>query len=211
MSNPLNPSSAAASNTTVDSATAASSAAENQTAVDTDFNARIRQLEQNMAEMVQQLRAKKTAGLAARPALSTSGSASKIGARRDGVFKAISSAPSFNWTPLSPTMVAIPYPTTSDLTGSLGLANSVKFNGQPAYTMGSYQPSGKGDEAGSGGGVRSGTVGGMVKPTSASSTVRADGKRIVREGDTNTMNGGNSIGRKNRHIVAISEGEIELK
>lgn len=118
----------------------------------------------------------------------------KIGARKDSVFKAICTAPSFNRTPVGSTMVPLPYVTVSYLSGSIGVASSVRFNGRSVYTLGSSQPSCTGDERGSGGGVKSGTVNGEVKPTGASSTVRAEGKRVVRDGDPNTMNGGNNPG-----------------
>ncbi len=49
--------------------------------------------------------------------------------------------------------------------------------------------------AGRGGGVRSGTIGGEVKPTSGSSTIFIEGKALVREGDTCTMNNGNVTGK----------------
>ena len=117
-----------------------------------------------------------------------------IGARQDGCFKAVSMAPSFNLTPVGPAMPPLPYPTVSDLAGSVGVAKSVRFNGKPVYTMASSQPDCKGDEQGSGGGVRSGTVNGEVRPTSASTSVKVEGKRVVRDGDTCTMNGGNNIG-----------------
>jgi hypothetical protein len=117
-----------------------------------------------------------------------------IGARQDGCFKAVSMAPSFNLTPVGPAMQPLPYPTVSDLSNSIGVAGSVRFNGKPVYTMASSQPDCKGDEQGSGGGVRSGTVNGEVKPTSASGTVKVEGKRVVRDGDTCTMNGGNNTG-----------------
>jgi hypothetical protein len=118
----------------------------------------------------------------------------KIGARKEGVFKAVSSAPSFNRTPVGPAMVPLPYPTTIDLSNSAGVASSVRFNGKQVYTLASSQANCKGDEKGSGGGVKSGTVNGEVKPTGASTTVRVEGKRVVRDGDPCTMNGGNNPG-----------------
>nr|WP_307733544.1 polymorphic toxin type 46 domain-containing protein [Duganella violaceicalia] len=118
----------------------------------------------------------------------------KIAARKDGVFKATSIAPSFNLTPVGPSMVPLPYPTTADLSSSVNVASNVRFNGKQVYTLGSSQPSCKGDEQGSGGGVRSGTVNGEVKPVVASKSVRVEGKRVVRDGDACTMNGGNNPG-----------------
>ncbi|MBJ7310785.1 polymorphic toxin type 46 domain-containing protein [Rugamonas sp. CCM 8940] len=118
----------------------------------------------------------------------------KIGARKDCVFKASSSAPSFNLTPVGPSMVPRPYPTTVDLSSSVNVASNVRFNGKQVYTLGSSQPSCKGDEQGSGGGVKSGTVNGEVKPVAASKSVRVEGERVVRDGDACTMNGGNNPG-----------------
>ena len=69
------------------------------------------------------------------------------------------------------------------------------FNGQPAYVLDqTTQPTCIGDEAGIGGGVRSGTVGGEVKPTSGSRSIFIGGKALVREGDTCTMNNENAEG-----------------
>lgn len=118
-----------------------------------------------------------------------------IAARKNGNFKAVSTAPSINKTPMGNSTPPIPYPTTQDLSSSAGVVPTVRFNGNPAYVLNqSTQPGCKGDEAGSAKGVKSGTVNGEVKPTGASSTVRAGGKPIVRQGDACTMNGGNNPG-----------------
>lgn len=119
----------------------------------------------------------------------------KIGARKHGSFMAISTAPSINYTPIGPAMVPIPYPTVQDLTNSVGTASSVKLNGCPAYVLDSSKQLGcKGDQPGTGGGVKSGTVSGEVKPVVGSHTVRIEGKSVVRCGDACTMNGGNNPG-----------------
>lgn len=118
-----------------------------------------------------------------------------LGARQDSSFKAVSTAPSINKTPAGSAMVPLPYPTTQDLSNSVSVVSSVKFNGDPCYTLDhSTQPSCKGDNPGTGTGVKSGTVNGEVKPTKASSTVRAGGNKVVRQNDPNTMNGGNNPG-----------------
>ena len=125
----------------------------------------------------------------------SSPSKNKIGARMHGSLMAISTAPSINHTPIGPCMVPIAYPTVQDLTNSIGTAKTVNFNGCPAYLLdGSTQTSCRGDAAGTGKGVRSGTVSGEVKPTQGSKTVRIEGKRVVRAGDSCTMNGGNNPG-----------------
>ena len=58
----------------------------------------------------------------------------------------------------------------------------------------SIVPQCTGDEPGTAKGVRSGTVGGQVKPVGASTTVRASKKRVVRKDDPCTLNDGNANG-----------------
>lgn len=119
----------------------------------------------------------------------------KIGARKHGSFMAISTAPSINYTPIGPAMVPIPYPTVQDLTNSVGTASTVRLNGCPAYVLDSSKQSAcKGDAPGTGKGVKSGTISGEVKPVFGSSSVRIEGKNVVRAGDPCTMNGGNNPG-----------------
>ncbi|MDR3479972.1 MAG: DUF4150 domain-containing protein [Burkholderiaceae bacterium] len=87
-----------------------------------------------------------------------------LGARKDSSFKAVSTAPSINKTPAGSAMVPVPYPTTQDLSNSVSVVANVKFNGDPCYTLDhSTQPSCKGDNPGTGTGVKSGTVNGEVK------------------------------------------------
>jgi hypothetical protein len=118
-----------------------------------------------------------------------------IGARKDGNFKSISTAPSFNKTPVGSSTPPLPYATIQDLGNSVGVVPNVRFNGKPVYVLGqSTQPSGKGDEPGVAKGVKSGTVTGEVKPVKGSSTVRVGKKAVVRHGDPCTMNGGNNPG-----------------
>ncbi|WP_321818260.1 MULTISPECIES: PAAR-like domain-containing protein [unclassified Paraburkholderia] len=121
--------------------------------------------------------------------------ASRLGARKDSAFKAVSTAPSINKTPVGSSTPPLPYPVTEDLSGSLGTVPNVRFNGDPAYVLNqSTQPACKGDAAGSCNGVKSGTVSGEVKPVEGSSTVRITGKPVIREGDPCTLNGGNCPG-----------------
>jgi uncharacterized Zn-binding protein involved in type VI secretion len=118
-----------------------------------------------------------------------------VGARNDGNFMAICTAPSINWTPAGAGRIAVPYQTVQDLSNSVKTAKSVRFNGSPVYLLDqSSQPAGTGDERGSGKGIRSGTVTGEVKPISGCRSVRIEGKQVVRVGDRCTMNGGNKPG-----------------
>jgi uncharacterized Zn-binding protein involved in type VI secretion len=121
--------------------------------------------------------------------------ASQLGARKNAKFKAVSTAPSINKTPVGSSTPPLPYPVTEDLSSSVGIVPNVRFNGDPAYVLSqSTQPSCVGDAAGSCKGVKSGTVSGEVKPVRGSSTVRISGKAVIREGDPCTLNGGNCPG-----------------
>lgn len=121
--------------------------------------------------------------------------ADRLGARKDAAFKAVSTAPSFNKTPVGSATPPLPYPVTQDLSSSQGTVADVRLNGQPAYVLdGSTQPACIGDAAGSVGGVKSGTVGGKVQPVKGSSSVRMGGKPSIREGDPCTLNNGNCPG-----------------
>ncbi|GGY48357.1 PAAR-like domain-containing protein [Pseudoduganella albidiflava] len=132
---------------------------------------------------------------ACKPALPVSPGGNKLGARKCATFKAICTAPSINRTPRGSKYVPLPYQTVQDLSNSVTTARTVNFNGLPAYLLDqTIQPKGTGDERGTGKGIRSKTVTGEVKPVSGCKTVRIEGRRVVREGDKCTMNGGNNPG-----------------
>ncbi|WP_042304136.1 PAAR-like domain-containing protein [Paraburkholderia kururiensis] len=119
----------------------------------------------------------------------------RIASRQDGTFKAVSSTPDVCKTPMGSSTPPVPYQVISDLSGSSGIVPSVRFNGKPAYVLDqSVVPTCTGDEAGSADGVRSGTVGGETRPTKGSTTVRAGGHPVIRDGDPCTMNSGNCTG-----------------
>jgi len=121
--------------------------------------------------------------------------ASRLGARKDGKFKAVSTAPSINKTPVGSSTPPLPYPVVQDLSSSVGTVSTVRFNGDPAYVLDqSTQPHCTGDAAGSLKGVKSGTVSGEVTPVKGASSVRVGKKPIIRVGDPCTMNGGNCPG-----------------
>lgn len=121
--------------------------------------------------------------------------ASMLGARKDTVIKAVSTAPSFNKTPVGSSTPPLPYPTVATLDNSTATVPTVRLNGKPAYVLNqTTQPSCKGDSPGVAKGVKSGTVSGEVKPGRGSSTVKVGGKPVIRAGDPCTMNGGNNPG-----------------
>lgn len=118
-----------------------------------------------------------------------------IGARKCSSFKAVSTAPSMNKTPVGNSTPPLPYPTVADLSNSVDIVKSVRFNGNPAYVLSqTTQPSCKGDDPGVCKGAKSGTLNGEVKPVKGSTTVCAGRKFVIRQGDPCTMNGGNNPG-----------------
>ena len=149
----------------------------------------IKEMEKNIADLEKLQHQKENADQ------QKSTSANKVGARKNGDFKAVSTAPSINKTPVGNSTPPLPYPTIQDLSNSVSTTSSVRFNSDQVYVLDkTKQPAGKGDNAGTANGVKSGTVNGEVTPTKASSTVRAEKKYVVRENDPNTMNGGNNPG-----------------
>ena len=145
--------------------------------------ARIKQLEKSNADL-EKLIAKKGGGAPARE-----------GARKNAHYKAVSTAPSINKTPVGNSTPPLPYATFQDLSNSEAVVSSITLNGNPADVLNqTVQPSGKGDDPGTALGVKSGTVNGYVKPTGASRTVTMGGKPAVRMGDPCVMNGGNNPG-----------------
>lgn len=116
------------------------------------------------------------------------------GGSKDSVLIAISKSPSFNYTSHKKDAVA-GFTLTRTIDNAVNTVAHTTFSGQPAYVLDqTTQPDCQGDEAGVGGGVKSGTVGKEVKPTSGSSNVFIRGKALVREGDTCMMNNGNVEG-----------------
>ena len=119
----------------------------------------------------------------------------EISGSQQNQLMAISKTPSFNYTSHEKDSTA-GYTLVQVIDNAVSTAKQTTFNGVPAYLLAqTTQPTCMGDEAGVGGGVKSGTVGKEVKPTSASSTVFVEGKALVREGDTCTMNNGNTTGK----------------
>jgi Domain of unknown function (DUF4150)/HNH/ENDO VII superfamily nuclease with conserved GHE residues len=158
---------------------------------------KIKELEKNIADLkkLQTEKDKSAAIEKNKSAASPAPAVNKIAARKSDSFKAVSTAPSFNKTPVGSSTPPLPYPTTQDLSNSVATATKTNFNGDPAYMLDqSKQPAGKGDDAGTLKGVKSSTVNGEVKPTGGSTTFRVEKKWVVREGEANTMNGGNNPG-----------------
>ena len=110
-------------------------------------------------------------------------------ARKNGIFKAVSLLPDVCKTPMGPNMVPVPYPVIADLSDSVQVAKSVRFNGDPVFLFGdSLVTRVSGNEAGTGGGMRSGVNKGKVRPAKSSASVRVEKKFVVRHGDECDMN-----------------------
>lgn len=121
--------------------------------------------------------------------------AEKLGARKNSEWKAVCTAPDFCKTPVGSSTPPIPYQVIADLGQSENCVPSVRFNGDPCKVLNqSVVPKCTGDEPGAAKGVKSGTVADKVEPRSASSSVRAGKKRVVRQGDSCTLNSGNCPG-----------------
>lgn len=90
--------------------------------------------------------------------------------------------------------IPIPYPNIAQLADATGTATTVNAGGKPVVTEASSITLSSGDEAGSSGGVTSGTTKGECKFTSFSATVKANGKGVVRLGDSTTQNKQNAVG-----------------
>lgn len=122
------------------------------------------------------------------------GANSQLGGSKQSQLTAISKGPSIYWSShkKNSTIGLVVYQTMDN---AINTANHTTFNGQPAYLLAkTTQPTCQGDATGRGGGVRSGTIGKEVKPTGGSSTIFVEGKALVRQGDTCTMNNGNTTG-----------------
>ncbi len=98
-------------------------------------------------------------------------------------------------TPVGTSTVPLPYPNVGQLAEATGTANSVLVGGQPVVTSHSRIRSTSGNEAGSAGGVTSGTTKGAVHfDVGFSTTVFAEGGNVVRLGDATRQNNGNARG-----------------
>jgi hypothetical protein len=121
--------------------------------------------------------------------------ADKLGARKNSSWKAICTAPDFCKTPVGSSTPPIPYQVIAELGQSDKTVPNVRFNGDPCKVLDqSIVPKCTGDEPGTAKGVKSGTAADKVEPASASTTVRAGKKRVVRHLDTCTLNSGNCPG-----------------
>ena len=98
-------------------------------------------------------------------------------------------------TPMGSTMAPVPYIIWAKQSDEAATTSTVRFTGQRTHNMGSLITTCHGNEAGTGGGVKSGTHNGLVEPLEHSSTVRSEGKPVIRHNDVWWMNNKNTQGK----------------
>lgn len=94
--------------------------------------------------------------------------------------------------PATPSPVPTPFPNTAQCADAQGTVASVLIDNKEVIVETSTIPQSSGDEAGTAGGVVSGTFMGTVKFKTASSKVYAKGKRVVLFGALTSHNGDNA-------------------
>ena len=121
--------------------------------------------------------------------------ADKFWNRKSGKYKVVGSAPSVNKTQMGNVVVPVPYPVQEKIDKAAAVSSDININGKPAYHKGSNSSDVKGDGQGKLGGVVSGTVEAKSEPLLHSSSVKTNKQFVVREGDLQKMQGGNTIGK----------------
>lgn len=122
-----------------------------------------------------------------------------------GVFFAI---PDVCLTPAPPgPPVPVPYPNTAQAAAANGTVSKVLISNKETIAEGSKVPNSSGDEAGTNGGVTSGTNMGPVEPKMFSSKVFAGGKKVVFVTATSAHNGSNANMPAGAQI-APSQGKV---
>jgi len=110
--------------------------------------------------------------------------------KQAGVFFAM---PDVCLTPAPPgPPVPVPYPNTAQAAAANGAITKVLIANKETLAEGSKIPNSSGDEAGTNGGVTSGTNMGPVEPKMFSSKVFAGGKKVVFVTATSAHNGTNA-------------------
>ena len=111
-------------------------------------------------------------------------------ARKQTGWLVVSIAPDICRTPMGKSKPPVPYAVIARLDESVQVTESVRVNGHPQVVYDfSIVPRTIGDEPGTAKGIHSHTVEGNCYPKEYSSTVRSEGKPIVRHDDLFWMNG----------------------
>lgn len=119
----------------------------------------------------------------------------EISGSQQNQLMAISKTPSFNYTSHKKDSVA-GYNLYQMLDNAEDTISNSTMNGFTVYVMGkTIQPTCMGDEAGVGGGIKSGTVGKEIRATSGAPSIMYCGYLSIRANDTCTMNNENVEGK----------------
>lgn len=119
----------------------------------------------------------------------------KEGARKTSKAKVVCMVPDVCLTPAGPAQVPVPYPIVADFNDSAKTSKNVRFAGDPAFLCDqSTITKVTGDQAGTSKGIVSGTMGDKAEPILGSTSVKVNGKPVIRDGDMFKMNNGNTIG-----------------
>ena len=134
--------------------------------------------------------------------------ASMESSRQDDVFIAVSVSPDPCKTP--PNNVPVPYNVVAKLGQSLTVSPDVRYKGLPVVLAGrSSIGNVTGDEAGTGGGVKSGSHQDEVKFIEGSCNFIVNGMQLVREKDPVSMNKGNTTGKVQSLTGAAPAGGVD--
>lgn len=100
-------------------------------------------------------------------------------------------------TPTPGGPVPVPYPNIAQLSAAQDIGTSVLLGpaGLSPLLQGSTVPTSNGDEAGTAGGVSSGTIMGPCEVTMGSATVLVGGRGVARFGDPTQQNNRNAVGQ----------------
>lgn len=110
-------------------------------------------------------------------------------------------APDVCLAPIGSSMVPVPYMIISRLDWSESTIPNVTFGGEEAFTMASRTNKVTGNEAGTGGGVKSGVNKGWCRPISNKSSFFIDGRELLQHTSLCDMNcagtewPGNTVGK----------------
>ena len=110
-------------------------------------------------------------------------------------------------TPCGSTMVPVPYCVFDKHGHDNNYTPTVRYQGLMSMVLRSNTQHCHGDEAGTGGGVISGTHGGICEPIGHEPTVRCEGSPTIRDGDLHWMNNRNCLGKA---VLKRSQEQNEL-
>lgn len=123
---------------------------------------------------------------------------------------AMATVPDVCNTPTGPTVTPLPYPNMAKDADLADGSTTVKADGESIAIKGCTFSTSTGDEAGSLGGVGSGTISGEAKFISFSPNVKVQGKAVARLSDKMTMNNENTVCMAGILIAPIITEPLQL-